>query len=110
VESRHTHGESAARSERKQRWRAVSTQVGAAVRKLRADQGVSQEQLAERAGLHAKYVSRVENRSVNLTLASLVALADALGVDVQQLCVTDAGVQARELESSTNDDPESVLG
>ena len=80
------------------------------MRKLRADQGVSQEQLAERAGLHAKYVSRVENRSVNLTLASLVALADALDVDVQQLFRTDDDGQVREFESSTSDDPESVLG
>ena len=80
------------------------------MRKLRADQGVSQERLAERAGLHAKYVSRVENRSVNLTLASLVALADALGVDVQTLFTTDDGGEAAEPDSSKIGEPESVLG
>ena len=88
----------------------MSTQVGAAVRKLRADQGVSQELLAERAGLHAKYVSRVENRAVNLTLASLVALADALGVEVQTLFATDVGGEAVEPDASKTAKPESVLG
>ena len=51
---------------------------GKAVRKAREMRGISQEQLAELAGLHPNYVSRVENGAVNASLAAIVALAYGL--------------------------------
>ena len=44
---------------------------------------MTQEALAEAAGLHAKSVSRLEQGEVNATLATLVGVADALGVPVR---------------------------
>ena len=52
----------------------------------------------------------IMNRAVNLTLASLVALADALGVEVQTLFATDVGGEAVEPDASKTAKPESVLG
>jgi transcriptional regulator with XRE-family HTH domain len=41
--------------------------------------------LAERVGLHFTFVSTVERGERNLSLASLLALADGLGVDLGEL-------------------------
>lgn len=57
---------------------AAQTRLGRHIRKLREANGMSQEKLAEKAHLHPKYVSRVENGKANPTLAVLVTLAAAL--------------------------------
>ena len=46
---------------------------------------VSQEQLADRAGLHRTYVGHVERGEVNLTVYNLTRLAAALEVDPAEL-------------------------
>ena len=58
---------------------------GDRLRVLRREAGVSQEELADRAGLHRTYVSSVERGARNISLANIHALADALGVDVRDL-------------------------
>ena len=54
--------------------------IGANVRRLRLQRGLTQEALAELADLDLSYEQRVERGSTNLSLAVLVALARALGV------------------------------
>jgi transcriptional regulator with XRE-family HTH domain len=54
--------------------------LGKRVRELREQRGLSQEQLAERAGLHWTYVSGIERGRRNPGLNTLGALAKALGV------------------------------
>ena len=51
------------------------------LRSLRAEQGVSQEALAELAGFHRTYVSQVERGTNSITLDNLEKLARALNVD-----------------------------
>ena len=58
---------------------------GARVRERRSEVGVSQEELAHRAGLHRTYVSSVERGERNIALVNIVALAGALGVDAGDL-------------------------
>jgi transcriptional regulator with XRE-family HTH domain len=58
---------------------------GSRLRAIREQVGLSQEALAERAGLHRTYVSSVERGQRNISLANIQALADALGVDVEKL-------------------------
>ncbi|MBY0275762.1 helix-turn-helix domain-containing protein [Candidatus Binatia bacterium] len=59
--------------------------VAANVRRLRERQGLTQEQLAGRAGVAPRYVQEVERARTNLSLKMLVSLADALDVDPRRL-------------------------
>jgi transcriptional regulator with XRE-family HTH domain len=52
---------------------------------LRLSAGISQEELADRAGLHRTYVSSVERAHRNVTLENIFALAEALGVNPSAL-------------------------
>lgn len=55
------------------------------LRKLRQDRGLSQEALADIAGLHRTYVSSVERCERNATLDTLDRLATALEVKPSEL-------------------------
>ena len=64
---------------------AVTEEFGRRVRARRLEIGLSQEALAERAGLHWTYVGSVERGERNIALRNIVLLADALGVDCADL-------------------------
>jgi transcriptional regulator with XRE-family HTH domain len=50
------------------------------IRALRLAQGISQEALADLAGLHRTYIGAVERGERNITLLNANRIADALGV------------------------------
>jgi len=54
--------------------------IGANVFRLRRKQGLTQEQLAEAAGLDLSFAQKVERAETNFSIAVLSKLADALGV------------------------------
>ncbi len=58
---------------------------GQNVRRIRQIRGYSQEELAERAGLHRTYVGSVERGERNVSLYNIVTLARALDVPVSDL-------------------------
>lgn len=58
---------------------AFLTQFGGRVRSARLKAGLTQVQLAERCGKRHQYVSSVENGHRNITLATLLQIASALG-------------------------------
>lgn len=58
---------------------------GDRVRALRVEAGMTQEQLAQAAGLHWTYVGQVERGSRNLTLKNVLRLARGLGVEPARL-------------------------
>lgn len=59
--------------------------MGRRLRELRAELDISQEKLAELAGLERAYYWKFENARINATLETLVRVADALSVDVSEL-------------------------
>lgn len=63
----------------------VMSDVAATVRRLRHDRGLSADQLAARAGVSKGALVALENAAANPNLATLVRLADALGVSVSAL-------------------------
>lgn len=67
----------------------VRKKLGSKVQLLRHDQRLSQEELADRAGLHRTYVSGVERGVRNPTLTVIDRLARALGVTVAVLVAFD---------------------
>lgn len=59
--------------------------IGWHLRRLRVEQGLSQERLALGAAIDRAYVGRIERGSENVTISTLEALAKALGVSVATL-------------------------
>lgn len=55
--------------------------LGAQVRDLRRSRGLTQEGLAEELGVTPRYLAGIERGERNLTLDSVDALAEQLGVD-----------------------------
>ena len=59
--------------------------LGTRLKQLRRARRMTQEQLAERAGLSYKFVGEVERGQGNPTLTTMAALAEALGVGLIDL-------------------------
>src|SRR5580658_5743882 len=75
----------------------VKKPFGASVRIWRHRLGISQEELAGRAGLHRTYVCDVERGARNVSLESIEKLARALEISTASLfsCLPSPGQAAR---------------
>lgn len=58
---------------------------GQKVRSERLKQGLSQELLASKAGVHRTYIGMIERAEKNITLENINKIARALGVKISQL-------------------------
>ena len=56
----------------------ILIRYGQAVRKVRLEQGISQEELAYRCGLHRTYISDVELGKRNISLENIERIAISL--------------------------------
>ncbi|MGN9765290.1 helix-turn-helix domain-containing protein [Micromonospora sp. SD12] len=65
--------------------RAQHLRFGQRVRDLRQARRLSQEELAELAGVHRTYVSSLERGQRNVGLDNILAIAAALGVPASKL-------------------------
>ena len=58
---------------------------GSNVQKYRKELGLSQEKLAEIAGVHRTYIGMIERAEKNITLCNMEKIAKALNIPVTQL-------------------------
>jgi transcriptional regulator with XRE-family HTH domain len=73
---------------------ALPDQFGDAVRRLRQRKGWSQEELADRAGLHRTYVGGIERGERNVSLVNIGRLARALETSLSAL-MDEVATEAR---------------
>ena len=77
----------------------VRRALGRQVRKLRTAQGLSQEQLAERADLHWTHISGIERAQYDLKLSTLTRVSRGLGVSLAALFAEIVAPRARRKHS-----------
>lgn len=64
---------------------ALRNRLSKNLKRIRAAQNISQEELGDRAGLHRTYISQVERTVTNVSLDNIYLLAEALRVDPAEL-------------------------
>jgi transcriptional regulator with XRE-family HTH domain len=59
--------------------------VGDEIRRARLRAGLSQESLAEKAGLHRTYISLLERNKKSPTIGTLINICQALGISAARI-------------------------
>ena len=59
--------------------------LGQRIREVRLDRSLSQEELADKSGVHRTYVGMIERGEKNITVLSLLKVSGALGIDISDL-------------------------
>ncbi len=57
------------------------------IKRLREEAGLTQQQLADKAGITMNYIAKIESKKMQrgFTIVSLGRIADALGLDIREL-------------------------
>lgn len=63
----------------------IREQVARNIRKYRRERGFSQEELADRCGLHRTYIGSVERLERNISIENMERIAIALGRSPKEL-------------------------
>lgn len=63
----------------------VMVRFGKNVRRLRVERDLTQEALAEGAGISQVQIARIESGKINTSISTVVAIASALGVGEGEL-------------------------
>ena len=89
--SPHSHGRSEvfARPAVARAIRREKKRLGAHLLRLRTARGLTQEAAAEAVGIHAKHLGRIESGAVNVSLATLVAIARAYRIHIHELFIDE---------------------
>lgn len=65
----------------------ILMQFGQRIRQLRKEHGLTQEQLAEKTGLHHNYIGMVERGERNLALVNIEIFAKAFDLSLSELFI-----------------------
>ena len=63
----------------------ILKKFGSKVSTLRKEKKLSQELLAQKAGLHRTHIGMIERAERNITLLNIEKLANGLGVEIDEL-------------------------
>ena len=66
-------------------WRTSRSRIGSNIRKLRTEAGFTQDVFAERAGLNRAHMGEIERGESNITIQTLMLIADTLRVKIADL-------------------------
>jgi transcriptional regulator with XRE-family HTH domain len=64
---------------------SIAQQFGMVVRRLRSDATLSQEEFAERCGLHRTYIGAIERGEKTVTIETALKLSRALGISLSEM-------------------------
>ena len=70
--------------------------IGQRIREYRLKEGLSQEELAHRAGMNAAHLGRIERGEKNPTFESIEKIVDALGITFEELFNFDSSSKETE--------------
>ena len=73
----------------------VLRDVGRRIAELRHAAGLTQEQVAEKLGVSTRFYARIESGTANLTLRTMVNVAEVLGTCLAELIVPPASREAK---------------
>ncbi|MBD2528210.1 helix-turn-helix transcriptional regulator [Nostoc flagelliforme FACHB-838] len=71
----------------------IEYRFGKAIRRRRRELDYSQEELAEKAGLHRNYISSIETGTRNPSLKNIEKLAKAMNISISALFI-NYGIEA----------------
>jgi transcriptional regulator with XRE-family HTH domain len=80
----------------------ADAQLGVRIRVARTEAGLSQEELATRIGISCQQLQKYEVAANRVTVARLIDISDALGLDVTRL-LSDTGVGLASGDSKLQD-------
>ncbi len=70
--------------------------IGRKIQNIREKKEITQDQLGEKTGINAKYISAIERGQKNLTILTLEKIAKALDVELFELLVLPIGLEPEE--------------
>jgi transcriptional regulator with XRE-family HTH domain len=74
----------------------LSPYLAEAIRARRLMAGLTQEEVAERSGLHETYISMVERSVRNVTVEALERIANAIGVPSSRILLDAEAARAKK--------------
>ncbi len=63
----------------------IQVKLGEKIKKIRKENGLSQEQLATKSKLHRTYISDIERGDRNVSIRNIEKISKALGVTISDL-------------------------
>lgn len=83
--------------------KSIAEKFGQRLKELRKKRSLTQNYLAEAAGLSSKHIGEIERGEVNLTIQSLDQIASALGLKVNELICCEHEEDVEVLRSQVVD-------
>lgn len=65
--------------------KTIRDKFGKRIRSLRLEKGLSQEELADKVGLHRTYIGAIERGEQNVSIDNIAKLAKTLGKSIEEL-------------------------
>ncbi|MDR1776232.1 MAG: helix-turn-helix domain-containing protein [Desulfovibrio sp.] len=77
-----------------------NTTLGQRIRELRTIRSLSQDNLAERAGISVKHLGKIERGSVNASIKCLSDIASALDMPIRDMLETEHALDRGTLQTN----------